>query len=67
LLQPHILELNVVRFLEPFGVRHEGLADDFGAFELFVECAVVVLETVVAESFLDDDLLAGAAQEVQLC
>lgn len=66
LLQPHILDLNAVCLHEPFRVRHECFPDYFGAFQLFAQCALVVLEAVVPESLLDQDLLAGAPQKLQL-
>ncbi len=66
LLQPHVLDLNTVCLLESFRVSHQCLPDYFGAFQLFAQCAVVVLQAVVSQSLLDQDLLAGATQKLQL-
>ena len=66
LLQPYVLDLNAVCLLESFWVSHQCLPDYFGAFQLFAQCAVVVLEAVVSQSLLDQDLLTGTSQKLQL-
>ncbi len=61
LLQSNILQLNVVGLFQSFGVCQQGLSDDFGTLELLAQGSLVVLETILAQTLLDEDLLTGRA------
>lgn len=58
--------MDVIGGFEGFGVGEEGLADDFGTLELLVKGGVVVLEGVLAQAFLDEEVLVGIAEELEL-